>query len=748
MYNQTKRLIGIVAGMVIAATSLLAAPAIRKPQTIQQPDGSTITIVQQGDEWCHWVTNLNGDLLVMDSEGNYHVATLEEETHWEAIKAENLQKREEVNRQRMESLRAGRKGMPAITAPGENHAASFPSKGQINGLIVLVQYSDVSFAGDSTSIAQHYQDMINSEGYNSYNHQGSAHDYYIQNSLGQFDPQFDIYGPITLSHNRQYYGKNDYWGNDSHAWEMLTEACQQLDSIVDFNKYDNDQDGMIDFVFAFYAGGGEHAGAGSNTVWPHARELSSATGQSYFYDGVRLNRYACSCEQLYGQPDGVGTFCHEFTHVLGLPDIYDINYSYSTFTPGDYDILDQGSYNGITSGSCPAGVNTYERYELGWIEPEILTAGTSDTLIYLGESNKAYILPVKSTTDDPRDGEYYLFENRQQTAWDAHIPGHGMLAWHIDYQENKWYSNSVNTSSDHQCVDIVEADDTKSQTTRAGDPFPGSRNVREFSATTTPALLGWDSSSGRGLHRPINGAALSEIREESIPEISDQKVIIFSYTDEFEEVIPEEVDSTLLFLETFDSITNGADNKVTGSSVPFRGSESIVAFSNAYQAGGALRIGKSTLPGSLTTRNIGNAEGDSLRVELMVKGWLQVEGCLLVSYLNGEEYSEPITLEYSAAMSDDYELLSCMMYDVPADVQLHLSTDNKRCFISNIRVSAPKPEKEQPEEPIDPEDPNKDSIHQVVVDQAAKHSASKVWSNGRLMISTCSGTFNMQGIRQ
>lgn len=727
--------------MATAVISLQAAPAIRKPLTIQQPDGSTITILQHGDEWCHWVTDLEGQLLVLDENGNYHPATPSEAAAWETTKAANLQRRDEINNQRMANLKAGRKGTPAITEPGENHAANFPSKGQINGLIVLVQYSDISFADDSVNIAQHYQDMINSEGYDQYYHQGSAHDYYIQNSQGQFDPQFDIYGPITLDHKRQYYGKNDAWGNDSHAYEMLTEACQKLDSIVDFTKYDNDGDGFIDFIFGFYAGGGEHAGAGSNTVWPHAWEIMYATSQVYEFDGVRLNKYACSCETIYGQPDGVGTFCHEFTHVLGLPDIYDVNYSYSTFTPGAYDVLDQGSYNGITNGSCPAALNTYERYELGWIEPEELVSGTQDTLFYLGESNKAYILPVKSPTSDPRDGEYYLFENRQQKGWDSDIPGHGMLVWHIDYQEYKWGVNNVNTTSYHQCVDIVEADNVQSGQSVQSDPFPGMKGICEFSATTKPALLGWDSPSSRTMTQPLNDAALSDIKEVLMPELSSSNVIVFDFTDQS---TPEEIPDTIvthcniLLEETFESVTIGSDTKANGSSTPFKGNENFPAYSNTYQAGGAIRLGKLNAPGSLTTRTLGNAEGDSLIVEIMVKGWLTVEGQLKVSSYDQElqtaDETQTFTLDYSATMDSEYELLTCTLTDCNADTQLIFETTDKRCFISNIRIYVP-------ETPSD--------LDVITIDRApSRATASKIWRNGQLIIDTGNGLYNMQGVRQ
>ena len=685
--------------------------------------------MQQGDEWCHWVTDMEGNLLVKDEQGNYHVATAAEEDSWKTIKAHNLMQRDEVNQQRQQQRRAGQSDPQPDIEGGNNHAANFPSKGQIHGLIVLVQYDDVSFANDSATTLQHYEDMIKKEGYNEYDHQGSAHDFFFQNSMGQFDPQFDIYGPITLKNKRSYYGGNNYWGNDQNPQEMVIEACQQLDSLVDFSIYDNNNDGVIDFVFAFYAGGGEHAGEGTSCVWPHAWSVSAAGGGTYKFDNVKLDSYACSCETLYGQYDGVGTFCHEFTHVLGLPDIYDVNYSSNTFTPGSFDVLDQGSYNGLSSGSCPAGINTYERYELGWIEPERLVPGSEDTLTWLGESNRAFILPVKSSTSDPRDGEYYLFENRQKTGWDSFLPGHGMLVWHIDYQANKWYSNNVNTTANHQCVDIVEADDKKNVMSQGGDPFPGTKNITRLTPDTKPALLGWDSHSSRTMKKKINGAALNNIHELQDSLLSEFNVISFKFTDYSVSGDTLADGSIVLLDDQFADVKEGNDKEVNGSSTPFEGSENFPIYDYAFQAGNAIRLGNAKNPGSITTRTLGNVEGSTLDIEISVKGWNKVEGKLLVSYDNGE----PVELDYASKILDEYELVSCTLTECPANTKVTLATDQKRCFISSVYIQASIPA----------------SIEAVSMDQQPQlMSTKKEWRNGQLMISTGTGMYNMQGVRQ
>lgn len=485
----------------------MAAPARPLPQTITQPDGTTLTLIQQGDEWHHWLTDLDGNLVVLASDGFYRQANEAQLAEWQNIAEHQSQLRTEVNAHRTNRLKAARQR--SVSADELESHFSFPSKGVIRGIVVLVEYQDFVFTIDDP-LAQ-FSDMMMKPGYDyalnqKYVHQGSAHDYFYQNSMGAFDPQFDVYGPLKLKHEQAYYGGNGSYGNDLHPHEMIIEACQQLDSLgVDFSQYDNNNDGLIDFVFAIYAGEGENSTGISNQVWPHAWNMSGAgAGGQYTFDGVTLEDYACTCELFMGKLDGVGTFCHEFSHVLGLPDIYDTNYS--SRTPMNYDVLDVGCY--LLNSFCPAGYSAYERYELGWLEPDIIDKPASPCLDDFGTTNQALLIPVTPDLADPRDGEYYLFENRQPIGWDQYLPGHGMVVWHIDYVSDKWWYNSVNTWSGHQCVDLVEADGARGRQD-GSETFPGTAGHTEFTDDTTPALSGWsypgtsNSELGNRLEMPI-----------------------------------------------------------------------------------------------------------------------------------------------------------------------------------------------------------------------------------------------------
>lgn len=199
------------------------------------------------------------------------------------------------------------------------------------------------------------------------------------------------------------------------------------------------------------------------------------------FDGVRLDKYGCTSEWINNGPDGIGTFCHEFGHVLGLPDLYATSYT-GAFTPGSWMVMDSGSYN--NNSHTPPLHSAFERYALGWIEPRLLSKA-ADVEIQPMSANDACI--VKAGKD-----EYFLFENRQQTGWDTYLPGHGMLVTHVRLDGDAWGMNRVNNDPEMMLVDIEEADGIPSADTRAGDAFPGTAGATSFTDDTTPSMRNWD----------------------------------------------------------------------------------------------------------------------------------------------------------------------------------------------------------------------------------------------------------------
>ena len=268
---------------------------------------------------------------------------------------------------------------------------------------------------------------------------------------------------------------------DTMAYRMVIEACELADADVDFSQYDLNGDGVVDNIYFFYAGFGQADSGQANTIWPHAGKLEQDWHQPMpEHDGVLINRYATSNEIRYGagplfKPVGIGTFVHEFGHVLGLVDHYDTGYG-GSFHPNTWDTMATASYN--DNQNTPPTFSAFERGELGWLEYTDITPETMGLLsvLELMSSNSAYRLVVPGT-----DGkEFYVFENRQQQRWDRTLPGHGMLVWHIDQDWDIWQNNKANADPDHQRIDIVEADKVQTTNSYGGDPFPGTGHVTTY----------------------------------------------------------------------------------------------------------------------------------------------------------------------------------------------------------------------------------------------------------------------------
>lgn len=470
----------------IVALTAGAVPALRTPFSLTLADGTTVMAMKCGDETCHWLQTTDGNIIINTARG-LAIATHEEQTREE----------ERITQTMTEARRRTRRRAAA-------QSLAVPTKGQMHSLVILVNFSDKAFV--SPTAHDDFQRMMMQDGYSENGGTGSAHDFYMDSSMGAFDPQFDVVGPVTLSKPYSYYGANTVDGYDANPEEMIIEACQLADSDIDFSLYDSNGDGLIDNVFVFYAGHGEATYSDGNTIWPHSHNIMEYTSTPYLFDGKRLAAYACTNELTRtGSMDGIGTFVHEFGHVLGLPDLYSTSYT-GAFTPGAWSVMDQGEYN--NGSRTPPLFTAFERYMLGWIQPLVLEGPSSLVIKPLSE-NDAYIIKTGNTN------EYFLLENRQQKGWDRYIPGHGMLVWHIDYDERKWVQNIVNDDIYHQSVDIIEADDIATTSTRRGDAFPGSSNVTALTPETAPSLTAWNGKPV--LTDPRNASsmpfALTNIRE-------------------------------------------------------------------------------------------------------------------------------------------------------------------------------------------------------------------------------------------
>ena len=346
--------------------------------------------------------------------------------------------------------------------------------------VILANFSDVQFKSTEYS-----------------DYKASLEQYWVDNSFGQYTPSFDIIGPVNLSNNRKYYGENDEDGDDARSAEMVADACNLAENLADFTLYDQDGDGRLDAVVIIYAGEGERMDNNlPDAVWEFTDDLETTYELDYLVqlDGKTVAA-CCAVPELQGKTkrDGIGTFIHEFAHILGLPN-FGTTDGGAQKTLGDWSVMDHGCYN--NEANTPAGFSAYECFYLGWVEPILLdgpmnvrlrdfrTTGDCAIITATGQSNISGISP------DPR--EFYILENRQQSSWDQYLPGHGLMLTKIDYVKNKWESDEVNNVERHPCVDLIEADGkapaykadnlTNGYFGKQGDLFPiGATNFKMFS---------------------------------------------------------------------------------------------------------------------------------------------------------------------------------------------------------------------------------------------------------------------------
>ena len=505
-----KRLFMLLAIAMLTTSMAMAVPAHPGTARITQPDGTELTIRLVGDEYMHFNTTEDGYSIVRRSDGFYVYAQLDSNgklapttriAHDASMRAADEQAwLAEVKKYITPSMAAattqeqqaeqGRRSKARAS-----HQASAYDYNLFKGLIMLVQFNDREFSRED--YAALVDDMANMEDYTGYDntqygrYTGSVRDYFYDNSYGVFSPSFDVVGPITVDYSQ--YHPNGF----ENISDITINAIELADSIVDYSQYDGDHNGEVDMIYFIFAGLGSNVtGNDSRLVWPHASSIyrpNAGWAWQVRCDGVAMGRYACSTE-LFGSAswniiDGIGTICHEFSHVLGLPDLYDTDYEGSggeSPHPGIWSIMAGGSYENYSR--TPVGYTIYERYAIGFATPQLISEEGSYTLEEISKSNTGYRL------DSPVKKEFFLFENRQKTAkWDKCLPGSGMLAYRVDSTNtNVWQQNNVNINPKHNYFELLRAKGADGSAGRASDPFPGTGHVTMLNNSTSPAnLLTW-----------------------------------------------------------------------------------------------------------------------------------------------------------------------------------------------------------------------------------------------------------------
>ena len=496
--------------LLLSAIPAAAIPAYPGLISVRQSDGSTLTIRRAGDEYHNMAFTHDGYALHYNPDTrNYEYARLDGSciessgivAADEDLRDENARRflagidREAMERQfctdwgEARAKASGRGGERC--RPGQERVVrinyNVPTTGDRDVLVILVEFADKKFdecagMGDPRD---YYDRFFHEEGFSDNGCHGSAYDYYYKGSSGKYRPDFHVLGPIQVSG-----GYADYAGQGGSAatYRMIQEVVPLADRMydIDFSQFDTDGDGSIDNVYCLYAGYGQADSPVSDSIWPHSYNLAAIHAE-FEIDGVTVDRYTVSQQVngVTGLPVGIGTFVHEFGHVLGLADHY--NNSSPLGNPpnnvGNWDVMSSGSYN--NDQNCPAPFSAFERYSLGWCEPTRLDPRDPRKISispYM-DSGECFRIDVR-----PDDKEYFLIENRQQTDWDSYLPGHGVLVWHIEEDQYKWDNNKPNYDQNHQCVDIVEAGKLLTASGHDSDAFPGTRDVRNFS------FLDWNNS--------------------------------------------------------------------------------------------------------------------------------------------------------------------------------------------------------------------------------------------------------------
>lgn len=519
-------------------------------RTVTLSNGLTIKVRLCGDEHAHWWQAEDGSCFDVDSLGKGK-AVVPQELMSKA--------RSRMAARRQAARRANAKKASQRIATNGN-TGKF--QGQRHGLIILVNFADSKFNTSKFGPTQTlYSRIANEANYGENNFKGSISDYFKAQSGGKFLLDFDVAGPVTLSHGYSYYGKNDSYGNDMRPTEMVREACQAVDGSVDFSKYDWDGDGEVEEVFVVYAGNGEHDTTNKpDLIWPHMDNLSNYD-EELTLDGVTINTYACASELNSDKTlSGIGTFCHEFSHCMGFPDMYDTASDGSNFGMGAWDLMDYGSYNG--DGYVPAGYSGYEKMVCGWTTPIELDQPTTVTnMTWLADMGQTYIIYNKGNRN-----EYYILENRQKKDFDRYLPGSGLLVEHIDYDKDIWEWNAVNTTNggyypegsytpsynDHQRITIFHANNREVDD-NATYPYA---HLDSLTDSSLPAASVWNANT--------DGTYLMHCRVYGITQNADGTVAFsFGWADGN----ATGTNDSILFKETFDKCagTGGYDGKFSGN---------------------------------------------------------------------------------------------------------------------------------------------------------------------------------------
>ena len=501
--------------VAIATLTIKAGPADpSQTKTITLDNGTTKVVRLMGDEYgSYW--------KALDNSGCYRMRSDETNRYEEVNEAEMIQLALEQRRNSIfyESTSAQNYDAPSRKKVFNSTRSSLGLPctnqnliGNKRVLVILVSFKDKTFSPEN---ATSFNDIFNATNYHEDRYSGSVKDYFLAQSNGLLNLQFDIVGPVTVSQKSAYYGKQTSSRTDAHPWTMAMEAVSLVDDSVDFSRYDWDNDGVVEHLIVLYAGLSQSEGGIEDDVWPHQGSMAS------FCDRTIISTYACASEQRKiggeNRQSGIGSICHELSHCFGLADSYDLNNT--NYGMNFWDIMDVGMH--LDKGFTPAGYTAFGKMFCRWQTPIILKDNQNVTNMKpLSQGGDFYLIP-----NDGWDDEFFLLENRQKTGCDTKLYRHGMLITHLDFDKLIYDNNMVNTTgkkgdltNDHERMSIVSAGDSHYT---LQDLYPHSGNDSLTNTSTPNTQL---------FHKNIDDTYLLSKSVKNIRENGD-KTMNFTFTN-------------------------------------------------------------------------------------------------------------------------------------------------------------------------------------------------------------------------
>lgn len=482
---------------LLFANDLLAVTAREDTLRYTQPDGSRLTLLLHGDEFCHWASTADGYTVLSNALGTYEYATADEngrlsfsgrQAHNPDLRSDaesgwllSVSKGLRFSRQQVDEVRARMTASAGSDAP---LTGGFPTLGTRKLLMILANFSNTATTYDQAT----FNNFMNQPNFNG---TGSFRDYYLEVSYGQLTVNTTVTVWVNLPGTHDFYGPQSNWGQ--FAFDAITAATQQTG--INLAEFDNNLDGTVDGIAILHQGQGQEETGNVNDIWSHSWNLSAAgfTAAQRTFGSVSVDAYTTIPERNATGTGTIGVMCHEFGHSLGSPDFYDTDYGTNGayVGTGKWDLMAGGSWNGV-SGTKPAHPNAWVKAFFNWTVPQQISSIQSITL----RDARLYPDVVRYNTLTPN--EYFLCENRQQTGFDAGLPGHGLIIYHVDgnYIASQMASNAINAGP-HQGLYPVCAlagglpPLNYGVINGPGCPFPGSGNKSLFTDLTLPNARSW-----------------------------------------------------------------------------------------------------------------------------------------------------------------------------------------------------------------------------------------------------------------